>query len=232
MALEGCDHVHARRLPPSRRRNPGLQRPRAAGEGSRRSALRRAPQGPRPVHESPDRQGARAPQALSLLLPRPAAAQLRRPGPGHQLHRRRVAAAGQGRDGAPPQPRRPARSRSWRCRPRPTRTSTGQSAPPTGPGSPSPGRRRSSPTARRHQELHPDDGLLLRGLPARDPPADPEDPARGAEGLLRGQARRGSPRGRGRGRAAGRAAPADAPGPQLLAQPVPARRRVARSSPR
>ena len=155
-----------------------------------------------------------------------AAAELGRPGPGHQLHRRRVAAPGQGRDGPPPQPRRPAHPADGGARlDRGGRGEGGERRRPGLEVTVVGGGRVHLPQAR-HQELQPDDGLLLRGLHAGDPPANPQDPARGAEGLLRGQARRGPPRGLGRGRAPGRAAPADAPGPQLLAQPVGAGRGV------
>ena len=47
----------------------------------------------------------------------------------------------------------------------------------------------------RHQELLAPAPVLLRGVPRRAPPADAEDPARGRQGLLGGQARRRSPRG-------------------------------------
>ncbi len=196
------------------------------GKDPRRGLLRRAAEGARALHQPPDRPGAGSAQAVPLLLARSAAAELGRPGPGDQLHRRRVAAPRQGRDGPPPEPRRPAHPADGGAGlDRGGRGEGGERRRPGLEVAVLGGGRVHLPQAR-HQELQPDDGLLLRGLHAGDPPADPQDPARGAEGLLRGQARRGPPRGLGRGRAPGRAAPAHAPGPQLLAQPVGAGRGV------
>ena len=110
-------------------------------------------------------------------------------GDGAQLHRRRMARAGVGRarrDGLARRPplealRRSGQRQAGRRGGARVRRSSVEVA--------RVGRRGSRlPQACGEERVaHP--GVLHRGVPARDPPADPQDAARGAEGLLRSEAR-------------------------------------------
>ena len=83
------------------------------------------------------------------------------------------------------------------------------------------------PKARPEERLAPP-ALLLRGVPGRAAPADPQDAARGRQGLLGGQARDRSPRGQRREGDDGRDRPDDDRRPELLEERVHARGRLHR----